>query len=173
MIENTNGLAADMFSSMFIDLVDKAVSVDFSILPITDEDRKNDRYINTKSALMEGWAISVIYERKVLTSIKFLPRVQYLFGFKPQEGLCLLVNKKIHKQIVCGGKLAELNENCFLVNHLQFLLAQEDTYRYWAYVPPCPCKTPCSLTPKALALRTTLYIEEDPVEASPIGQSIV
>jgi hypothetical protein len=165
--DSTNMPPNDALSEAFLKLVDGAVSMDFSIAPISTDDKANKYYHETRAALVDVLNIAIVYERHVTTRIKFLPKRQFLFGFKPQEGLCFLVNKKIHKQIVCGGRLAEITEKCLLVNSLQFMLAQADDYRYWAYVPPCVCTTPCTLSQKALTLRTILYIEEDPPDAKP------
>lgn len=159
-ISDDNGQSEPELSKSFVEMIDKAVTNDFIVKEITDDDRKNDFYQSLKFTLTFN-QIKVLYERKVLTALFILPKVQYLFGFKPKEGLCLLVNKKVHKHVLCDGPLAELNEKCFLINSLQFLLVQSDAFKVWSYVPACSCDKACANTPKALELRTKLYIEKD------------
>ena len=149
-----------MLSPGFIELIDKAVSKDFIVKDVTDEDRENDFYKSLKFTL-NFTGIKILYERKVITHNFILPKVQYLFGFKPREGLCLMVNKKVHKEVVCDGPLAALNEQCIMVNSLMFLLVQSDFFKVWSYIPVCPCEEECVNTPLALELRTRLYVEKD------------
>jgi hypothetical protein len=147
-------------STAFVDLIDKAVANDFAVKEISDEDRSNDFYKSMKFTLTFN-QIKILYERKVISFNFILPKVQYLFGFRPKEGLCLLVNKKVHKHVLCDGPLADLNDKCFLINGLQFLLVQSDAFKVWSYIPTCPCEEKCPNTPKALELRTRLYVEKD------------
>ncbi|MHA1791949.1 MAG: hypothetical protein ACTSVI_04840 [Promethearchaeota archaeon] len=147
-------------SEDFIDLIDKAVSSDFIVKEINDEDRENDFYKSLKFTLTFN-KIEVLYERKVITHNFILPKIQYLFGFRPNDGLCLLVNKKVHKEVLCNGPLADLNSRCMLINGLQFLLVQSDAFKVWSYIPSCPCEIPCELDNLALELRTRLYVEDD------------
>ncbi len=158
--EIDNAIQLDQLPKEFVDLLDKAVANDFIVKEISEDDKKNDFYKSMKFTLNFN-QIKIIYERKVITTQFILPRVQYLFGFHPKEGLCLLVNKKVHKKILCDGPLAELNEKCFLINSLQFLLVQSDAFKVWSYIPVCPCPETCANTPLALELRTRLYIEKD------------
>lgn len=144
----------------FVDLIDKAVGEDFIVKPINDEDRGNDFYKSMRFTLTFN-QIEILYERKVITHNFILPKVQYLFGFKPQEGLCLLVNKKVHKDILCTGPLADLNDKCMLINGLMFLLVQSDAFKVWSYIPSCPCDLPCEIDGKAIELRTRLWVERD------------
>ncbi|MHA1680404.1 MAG: hypothetical protein ACTSUE_05310 [Promethearchaeota archaeon] len=147
-------------SDEFIKLINKAVEMDFIVKEINDEDRLNDFYKSMKFTLTFN-QIQVLYERKVITTNFILPRVQYIFGFRPKEGLCLLVNKKAHKSVLCDGPLADLNDKCMLINGLQFLLVQSDSFKVWSYIPGCPCERPCELDGKALELRTRLWVEKD------------
>ncbi len=147
-------------SKAFLEMIDKAVMKDFIVKDISDEDKKNDFYQSLKFTLTFN-QIKILYEKKVITHMFILPKIQFLFGFKPKEGLCLLVNKKVHKHVLCDGPLADLNDKCFLINSLQFLLVQSDAFKVWSYVPACPCDQSCANTPKALELRTKLYIEKD------------
>jgi hypothetical protein len=147
-------------SKAFIDLIDKAVANDFLVKEITDEDRKNIYYQAMKTTLNEAFQTKILYERKVFTGLAVLPKVQFLFGIKPRDALCLILHKPIHKVVTCGGFLAKLNNNCFLVNGLQFLLEQSDADKAWCYVPKCPCDKTCELTPQALELRTILWSDK-------------
>jgi hypothetical protein len=155
-----NGQPEVELSKSFIELIDKAVTNDFIVKEITEEDKANDFYKSMKFTLTFN-QIKILYERKVITHLFILPKVQYLFGFRPKEGLCLLVNKKVHKHVLCDGPLADLNDKCFLVNNIQYLLVQSDSFKVWSYVPACPCDHACANTPKALELRTKLYLEKD------------
>ncbi|MBD3186870.1 hypothetical protein GF325_08600 [Candidatus Bathyarchaeota archaeon] len=161
MALNTDTMSAGMqLSEDFIALIDKAVAMDFIVKRVVDDDRKNDFYKSMNFTLKFN-QILVLYERKVITTNFILPRVQYIFGFKPKEGLCLLVNKKVHKHVLCDGPLADLNDKCMLINGLQFLLVQSDSFKVWSYIPPCPCERPCELDGKAIELRTRLWVEQD------------
>ena len=150
-------------SRNFITMIDKAVAKDFIVKEISEEDQGNDFYKSLKFTLTFN-QIKILYERKVITHNYILPRIQYLFCFRPKEGLCLLVNKKVHKTILCDGPLQELNDKCFLINSLQFLLVQSDSFKVWSYVPVCPCEEACPNTPQTLELRTRLYVEKDEEE---------
>jgi hypothetical protein len=155
-----NNMSEPELSRSFVELIDKAVTNDFIVKEISEEDKQNDFYKSLKFTLTFN-QIKILYERKVITHLFILPKIQYVFGFKPKEGLCLLVNKKVHKHVLCDGPLADLNDKCFLVNNLQFLLVQSDAFKVWSYVPACPCDKTCANTPKALELRTKLYLEKD------------
>lgn len=161
MALNTDTMSAGMqLTEDFIALIDKAVAMDFIVKRVADDDRQNDFYKSMNFTLKFN-QIQVLYERKVITTNFILPRVQYIFGFKPKEGLCLLVNKKVHKHVLCDGPLADLNDKCMLINGLQFLLVQSDSFKVWSYIPPCPCERPCELDGKAIELRTRLWVEQD------------
>jgi len=139
----------------FIDLIDKVVATDFAVEEITDEDSANDFYEGMNFTL-DFTQIKILYERKVFSTSTVLPKVQYLFGFRPKEGLCLLVYKKVHKHVLCDGPQADLNGKCFLINGFQFLLCQSDAFKVWGYIPPCPawrsaraCPRPSSCGPSS------------------------
>ena len=138
--------------------VDKAISSDFKIKEITDEDRNNKFYLAMITTLDDDFQTKILYERKVFTSNASLPKEQFLFGFKPRDSLCLILNKPIHKVVCCSEELARLNNHCFLVNGLQFLLQEAESERAWCYVPQCPCEHTCELTPQAMELRLMLWI---------------
>jgi hypothetical protein len=144
----------------FVELIDKAVAKDFIVKEITSDDKNNDFYKSMKFTL-DFNKIKILYERKVITHNFILPKIQYIFGFRPKEGLCLLVNKKVHKHILCDGPLADLNDRCLLINGLQFLLVQSDSFKVWSYIPACPCERKCDLDELALELRTRLWVEKD------------
>ena len=81
-------------------LIDKAVSSDFIIYEIKDEDKLNDSYKALEFTLSFN-NINIEYVKKV-ESQKFpvIPKFQYLFGFFPKEGLCIYVNKKEHIETI-------------------------------------------------------------------------
>jgi hypothetical protein len=144
--------------------VDRAVGLDFVVKEISDTDRGNQYYSAMKSMLEEHYHSKVLYERKVISTNLVLPKYQYLFGFKHKEGMCLILNKPIHKVIACGGALEKLNQNCFLINGLQFILQEVEDDRRWCYVPHCLCEQlqRCELTPHAKRLRVQLWEDKQP-----------
>ena len=152
-----NGINLEEITKELADRIDKAVSNDFMVLPLTDQDKNNKFYIALKGALEAAFQTKPLYERKVISTYVILPKVQFLLGFKPRDGMCLIMNKPMHKIVACSEDLAILNDHCFLVNKLQFLLQEVDNDKTWCYIPKCPCDQACELTEKAKELRIKLW----------------
>ncbi|TFG07071.1 MAG: hypothetical protein EU539_06005 [Promethearchaeota archaeon] len=137
-------------------LIDKAVSRDFIIHQISDEDRQNDSYKALEFTLSFN-NIAIEYERKVESSkYPVIPRYQYLFGFYPREGLCLYVNKQEHKLALCDGPLEDIASSCSLVHSLIYLIVPVDRFEVYSYLPAC-CELNCSNSPKQFNLRINLF----------------
>nr|MDO8118412.1 hypothetical protein [Candidatus Sigynarchaeota archaeon] len=165
MINDNDGDVTFELTQPFIDLIDKAIMNDFIVKEITEEDRKNIHYQALKDTLHNAYQTVVLYERRVFSQMDILPKLQYLFGFKPRDGICLFLNKPMHKVIACRD-LAKLNQGCFLVNKFQFLLTESDADKTWCFVPLCPCEDTCELVSTARDLRTRLWVEDSkPVDA--------
>jgi len=138
------------------DLIDQAVSRDFIIHQITDEDKKNDSYKALKFTLAFN-KIAIEYQRKVETeNYPVIPQFQYLFGFRPNEGACLFVDKEKHKIALCDGPLEEINKDCTLVHSLMYLLVPVGQFEVYSYLPAC-CEVNCQNSPKQYDLRITLF----------------
>ena len=90
------------------DLIDDSVKQDFvEVLPLTPEDLKHDMYKAIKFSFNAGH-IDILYERKVISSDKeslVVPHEQFLFGFRPSEGLCIFTQKQQHKEMLCDGPI--------------------------------------------------------------------
>ena len=100
------------------ELIDKAVSQDFTIHELSVLDRQNDSYKALKFTL-SFTKITVKYEKKVETeNFPVIPQFQYLFGFTPNEGACLFVDKEEHKNVLCEGPLDDINKSCSLIHSL-------------------------------------------------------
>jgi hypothetical protein len=156
----TAPLTADMIAR-----VDKAVSLDFTLREISAADRANQYYLALKSMLEGKDEARVLYERTAISANSVLPKYQYLFGFKHREGLCLIMNKPMHKVVACSDVLERVNQRCFLVNGLQFILQEVEQDRRWCYVPHCLCEHElrCELTPAATELRRKLWDDKMPM----------
>jgi hypothetical protein len=146
-------------SGDLVERIDKALSFDFHVMNISEADKENKYYLAMKEMLLNTFQTKTLYERRVVSSNAILPKIQYLFGFKPRDSLCLILNKPMHKVVCCNGDLAKLNNNCFLVNGLQFLLQEGSNDRAWCYVPQCLCDSNqgCELRPHANQLRIRLW----------------
>lgn len=145
-----------MISEDLTQLVDKAVSRDFIIHEISEEDRQNDSY-KALSFTLTFNKINVEYERKVeTTKYPVIPRYQYLFGFRPHEGLCLFVQKKQHKTALCDGPLDDISQTCSLIHSLVYLLVPIDRFEVYTYLPAC-CELNCQNSPKQYDLRISLF----------------
>jgi hypothetical protein len=141
-------------------LIDKAVSRDFIIHKIDDEDKKRNSYKALEFTLSFN-NITIEYQRKVETEkYPVIPRFQYLFGFKPSEGLCLYVNKDVHKKALCDGPLEDINNACSLIHSLMYLLVPSDKFEVYSYLPAC-CEVNCLNSPKQYNLRINLFEKEN------------
>ncbi len=163
MNKDNDGESGSEITQAFIDLIDKAVQNDFIVKEITEEDMRNIHYKALKDTLHNAYQTDVLYERRVFSHLEILPKLQYLFGFKPRDGICLFLNKPIHKVIACHD-LTKLNQGCYLVNGLQFLLTESDADKTWCFVPLCPCEQTCELVSTAKDLRTRLWVDNEIVE---------
>lgn len=138
-------------------LIDEAISRDFQVLPVTEEDRKNDMFKALKFAL--GYShTTILYERKVISDkAPVIPRVQFVFGFRPTEGLCIFADKKEHKEMLCDSPIRELSKVCFLTQSLQYVLVEADKFRVWSYIPVCCCGDTCPAKTRDLEMRKSLF----------------
>ena len=141
-------------------LIDQAVARDFKIHKINNEDKKNDSYKALKFTLSFN-KIQIEYERKVETeNYPVIPQFQYLFGFKPNDGICLFVDKDSHKDLLCDGPLEEINSSCQLIHSLMYLLVPVGMFEVYSYLPAC-CELNCENSPKQHELRINLFEEEN------------
>ncbi|GAB4320578.1 MAG: hypothetical protein Kow0069_24590 [Promethearchaeota archaeon] len=140
-----------------VELIDSAVSRDFEIHPVAPEDEAVDSFRALKFTL-EFNGIEVLYCRRVVSpNTPVVPREQYLFGFRPKDGLCLLTTKHEHKRVLCDGPFLE---DCLLMNSLSYLLVQKDQFKVWSYIPPCVgcSEVDCKNRDVGIELRTKLYV---------------
>ncbi len=145
-----------MLEDDLLQLIDKAVSQDFTIHEITEEDRLNDSYKALKFTLSFN-KIHVKYERKVETDkYPIIPQFQFLFGFDPNDGVCLFVDKERHKSALCDGPLEEINNSCSLIHSLMYLLVPIGKFEVYSYLPAC-CEINCPNSPKQYELRIDLF----------------
>jgi len=149
-----------MISKDLEGLIDKAVSRDFFIHDISEEDKKNDSYKALEFTLSFN-KIDVEYVRKVESSkYPVIPQFQYLFGFYPREGLCLFVNKNEHKKALCDGPLEEISSSCYLIHSLMYLIIPVDKFEVYSYLPAC-CELNCQNSPKQYDLRINLFEKDN------------
>ncbi|MHA1148557.1 MAG: hypothetical protein ACTSR8_09970 [Promethearchaeota archaeon] len=145
-----------MISTELKNLIDKAVSRDFIIHPITMEDKASDSYKALRFTL-DFNNVEIEYERKVESEkAPIIPRLQYLFGFTPTEAMCMYVNKQEHKQALCDGPLDNIAKTCSLVHSLYYLLISLENFEVYTYFPAC-CEVNCRNSPKQYELRITLF----------------
>ncbi|MBD3349875.1 MAG: hypothetical protein GF364_00135 [Candidatus Lokiarchaeota archaeon] len=140
--------------------IDKAVSIDFEVKKLSSEDLTNENYKSLKFSL-EFSGITILYERKVLSNkAPVIPDIQYLFGFEPVDGLCIFAKNKVHKEVLCDGKLFQVlrNSNSF-VHSLQYLLVESDEFNVWSYLPLIAELKDDSNTASTLELRTKLFMD--------------
>ena len=149
-----------MISKDLEGLIDKAVSRDFFLHEISNEERKTDSYKALEFTLSFN-NINIEYVRKV-ESEKYpvIPRYQYLFGFTPSEGMCLYVNKEEHKKALCDGPLEDISSSCSLIHSLMYLLIPADKFEVYSYLPAC-CELNCQNSPKQYDLRINLFEKEN------------
>ena len=149
-----------MISKELEALIDKAVSMDFFIHHISEEDKKNDSYKALEFTLSFN-RIGIEYLRKVESEKHpVIPRFQYLFGFYPREGLCLYVNKKEHKKALCDGPLEDISNTCSLIHSLMYLIIPRDKFEVYSYLPAC-CELNCQNSPKQYELRINLFEKDN------------
>ena len=149
-----------MYNIELENLIDQAVSRDFIVHEISEEDKVNDSYKALQFTLSFN-SINIKYKRKVESEkYPIVPKYQYLFGFYPREGLCLFVNKKEHKTALCDGPLDDINKTCSLIHSLIYLLVPTDKFEVNSYLPGC-CEINCPNSPKQYILRINLYQAKD------------
>ncbi|MHA1820357.1 MAG: hypothetical protein ACTSU2_15085 [Promethearchaeota archaeon] len=128
----------DFLPAFIEESIEKAVNIDFKVKTLEREDLKNPN-LNALLESLEMSRIKVLYKRKVISryhSDPIVPKVQYLVGFRPADGLCLYTENKIHKEILCDGMLSELSKNSANPVHaLYYLLMEAEVFRIWCYVP--------------------------------------
>ncbi|MHA1338976.1 MAG: hypothetical protein ACTSRZ_12030 [Promethearchaeota archaeon] len=128
--------------SFLEDLIDKAVSLDFEVQNLTQEDYKNKNYNSLKYSL-EFSGANILYERKVISRLApVIPSVQYLFGFSPLEGLCIFTSNKVHKKMLCNNESFGdiVRASISFVHKLQYLLVEQNRFNVWFYIPLNPEK---------------------------------
>lgn len=133
-------LGYDSIPHQLEDMIDDAVHQDFvDVLHLTEDDRENDMY----KAIMFSFnaaRVEVLYERKVVSQDKLslvIPHEQFLFGFRPTDGLCIFTLKDAHKQMLCDGPVRELAQECPLTQSLQYVLVPLNDFQVWSYIPVC------------------------------------
>jgi hypothetical protein len=120
------------------EMIDNSVRQDFvDAVELTAADRENSMYKAMRFAL-ECAHVKILYERKVLSDkAPIIPREQFLFGFRPTDGLCIFVQKKAHKTMLCDGPIRELAKQCILTQSLQYVLVETQEFKVWSYIPVC------------------------------------
>ena len=145
------------------EMIDGAVTQDFrQVQKLSDEDRKNETYTSMKFSLQNA-SVEILYERVVIsedTQSWVIPHKQFLFGFKPTEGLCIFSNKEQHKSMLCDGPIRELAKRCLLTQSLQYILVPVNEFRVWSYIPVC-CSSDetCPIKTRPFGLRRNLFEE--------------
>ncbi|MHA1775319.1 MAG: hypothetical protein ACTSWC_01010 [Promethearchaeota archaeon] len=142
-------------------MIDEAIEQDFvEVLPITEEDRLNDMYKAIMFSFNSAY-VEILYERKVISKDQLslvIPHEQFLFGFKPTDGLCIFSNKEAHKEMLCDGPVRELARQCPLTQSLQYILVPLNDFQVWSYIPICCSnKDTCPLKTRPLAYRRDLF----------------
>ncbi len=140
-------------------MVDNAIKQDFTeIMPITADDRKNDMYKAMRFAL-DCAHVKILFERKCITIGKepVIPKIQFMFGFKPMDGLCIFTQKKAHKTVLCDNAARDFAKGCFLTQSLQYILVESEAFRVWRYIPVCCSNDTCALKKRPLEIRANLF----------------
>lgn len=143
-------------------MIDKSVIQDFiSVQKLTPEDHQNDMYKAIQFSFKSSH-IEIVYERKVISSDEnsiVIPHEQYLFGFRPTDGLCIFTQKDQHKAMLCDGPIRELANECPLTQSLQYVLVPLNEFRVWSYIPVCCSTDTCPVKSRPLDLRRNLFEE--------------
>lgn len=139
-------------------MIDNAVSFDFRVEKISNEDLDNEMYQLMKQSL-EFSNISIIYERRVLSAqYPVIPKIQYLFGFRPVDGLCLLTSNKKHKEVLCDGELFEIIRNSpSFIHSIMYLLIEQNKFQVWSYLPSDRNINEIEMGYQSLRLRRKLF----------------
>ncbi len=159
-----NRFEAEQLPASLEKMIDEAISRDFlQVLPITDNDRKNDMYKAIKFSF-DAARVELLYQRKVISIDQqslVIPHEQFLFGFHPTDGFCVFTQKKQHKIMLCDGPVRELAKQCPLTQSLQYVLVPLNAFKVWSYIPVC-CQADdtCPVKSRPLILRRNLFENE-------------
>jgi hypothetical protein len=154
---------SDALPDYLEEMIDEAVQQDFvKVVPLTAEDRNNDMYKAINFSFSAGH-VEILYEKVVYSSdtqSQIIPHKQFLFGFRPTDGLCIFSQKQTHKDMLCDGPIMELATQCPLTQSLQYILVPWDQFKVWSYIPTC-CDSheTCSLKMRPLELRRDLFTD--------------
>ncbi len=148
----------DKLPSYLVETIDASLNQDFvEVLPITPEDRENDNYLAINWTF-EHSQIEVLYERKVISDkVPVVPKEQFIFGFKPNDGLCIFTHNETHKSMLCDSPIRELASQCFLTQSLQYILVELDEFQIWSYVPVCCSENTCPNKTRPIEMRRDLF----------------
>ncbi len=124
------------------EMIDDAISEDFLTQSLTPTDYESEIYKFMELSL-EFSDANIIYCKKVISkqhSYPIIPNIQYLFCFKPIDGICLLAKDKKHKEILCNGDLFNISRfSTSPIHSLMYLLIssshESDEFNIWSYVP--------------------------------------
>ncbi len=138
-------------------LIDDSIKDDFSdVRRLSEADKTNQNYKDFMFFL-KSYRVTPIYERMVHSNLSpVIPESQYLIGFKPVNGLCMLATKPQHKKILCDEWLVKVASLCSLVHSLQYILVEKDEFRIWGYVPK-KCSDTCPIDEKDGYIRNFLF----------------
>lgn len=151
--------AEEVIPKYVIDMIDESVRQDFvKVLELTPPDRENSMYKAMRFALTCAH-VKVLYERKVISDkAPVIPREQFLIGFRPTDGLCIFVQKKAHKTMLCDGPIRELAKQCILTQSLQYVLVQTTEFKVWSFIPICcSMHETCPYKVRPLDMRRNLF----------------
>lgn len=141
-------------------LIDEAVSLDFDIYPISDEDRANENFQNFKYSL-EISNIEIVYLKKVISknhAPPIVPKIQYLFGIRPVDGLCIYSNNEIHKKVLCSNEILDLmNSSSSIIHSFMYLIVEHEEFNVWSYIPLDPLSSRVDEQREDLKLRKKLF----------------
>ena len=151
----------DSIPTYLENMIDEAVKQDFvDVLHLSDEDLENDMYKAILHSLNSA-RVELLYERKVIskdTNSLVIPHEQFLFGFRPTDGLCIFTQKDAHKEMLCDGPVRELAKECPLTQSLQYILVPLNDFRVWSYIPVCCSQDDsCPLKTRPFSYRRDLF----------------
>ena len=158
----SGGIDSEVLPAYLESTIDEAVVQDFTeVIKLTREDRETRGYKSLR-IMFEMHRIPVLYERLVISDqAPVIPEKQFLFGFRPTEGLCIFTKKKAHKVMLCDGPIRELAKQCVLTQSLQYILVEPDKLEMWSYIPVCCSNESCALKTRPFGMRRDLFEEED------------
>lgn len=147
----------NMISKELEKLIDDSIRADFhDVRELSESDKKNHNYQDFM-LFLKTYRVQPVYQRVVYSGkAPVIPEKQYLIGFKPVSGLCLLASKPQHKKILCDEKLLKISYMCPLVHSFQYILIESDEFRIWSYVPK-KCSDLCPIDERDGYLRNFLF----------------